>query len=289
MSPATICVLGAAGSVGSRHARNALALGCRVIGCDVRRVTVPGVKAVATLDEALEERPAAVIVCTPPDRHYRDALAVSEASLPCLVEKPLTLAIEDAVALVARYRRLGLPLAVGYQLPAIPALRDLHEQAASGALGQLYAAQATFAYSIRRWRSRPATYTASIAVEASHELALLQWFLGSARRVAATSRAQGHLILAEIEFTGGAVAHAHLDGLAPAYRRHLTLYGHTRTLDWTYEREAGDQAYITELQAFLGACEGRGQPVCDGRAGAEAVRLMLAVERAGKEGAWVSI
>src|SRR5215470_591428 len=63
------------------------------------------------------EKPDAVFVCTPSDRHLPVAKAALEAGAAVFVEKPLAHTLADAEALATLATSTGRPVACGYVLP----------------------------------------------------------------------------------------------------------------------------------------------------------------------------
>lgn len=81
------------GSMGKRRIRNLNYLNQNnIIGCDTsheRRKEVEtkfGIKTFSSLDKAFQQNPNAVIISTPPDRHYELAIKTAERKLPFFME-----------------------------------------------------------------------------------------------------------------------------------------------------------------------------------------------------------
>lgn len=106
-----ILVVGA-GSCGSRHAKNAIALGHQVCVADPVEYDRDGVNNHPSLADALEWHGShqidAAIIASPSHLHYEHARACLEAGLPVAVEKPLCLDPEQARELVALAERQGV-------------------------------------------------------------------------------------------------------------------------------------------------------------------------------------
>ncbi|GIG28282.1 Gfo/Idh/MocA family protein [Cellulomonas marina] len=73
-----------------------------------------GVPVVADLDALLELRPDGVVIATPHTTHHDLAAAALDAGVGVLLEKPMATTAADAFDLLARARRSGAVLSIGY-------------------------------------------------------------------------------------------------------------------------------------------------------------------------------
>jgi predicted dehydrogenase len=282
-----------AGSIGSRHARNARALGIESIGlCDPhderRAAAVAAVDArgFRALDEALDWQPEAAIVCTPPATHVPIAQACAEAGCHLLIEKPVAAdsAGLDELASTAAAKQLGI--AVAYQLRFHAALARLRELTRSGAIGRVLSIRAEYGQHLAAWRPTRdyrETYTAQAAqgggilLDASHEIDYVRWIAGDPHSVYAWVGQLSDLEMdAEdtaaviLRLEGGRLAELHLDCIRRGYARGCTVIGSEATVQWdaatglritradgtTFdERLVPDpnEPYAAELSSFLRA------------------------------------
>ena len=86
----------------------------------------------------------AVLLVTPPDGHLAQARQIFAAGLPLLAEKPLTLDLPEAVAIVDMAVQARLPLVVGLNFRYLPVSQKIRELVASEALGALGFGQFTY-------------------------------------------------------------------------------------------------------------------------------------------------
>jgi predicted dehydrogenase len=245
------------GSIGTRHARNLLALGHAVSGWDARpdrlgeaRRSVPGIVAAAGLEPGLAAQPDAVLVCTPPATHVSLARQAVEAGCHVFVEKPVAHVSDEVPALLDTAKRGGRLLAVGFNLRFLASLRRVKALLDAGRVGRVYSARAHFGFYLPAWRAGrdyEESYAVSAAqgggvlLDAIHELDYLGWLFGEAAEL---SCATGHLSalagdtedLAEVtvRFASGALAQVHLDYLRRVYRRDLEITGADGVITWDY-------------------------------------------------------
>ncbi len=97
-----------------------------------------GVKVYSTLDEALAggKYDAAVLV-TPPDGHLAQCRRLFEAGLPVLAEKPLTVELSAAAAVIDLADSHKLPLSVGLNFRFLPVHQKQRELLTSEFLGHV--------------------------------------------------------------------------------------------------------------------------------------------------------
>jgi predicted dehydrogenase len=250
-----LLVIGA-GSIGSRHAANAKALGVESIAItdpDVARreqlAASTGATAFATLDEALASwQPTAAIVCPPPSMHIESALACARAGCDLLIEKPLSATNAGVDALEAVIENRGLRAAVAYQLRFHPAVRRMRELIRSGSIGALLSIQAEYGQYLPAWR--PArdyreTYTAQAALgggillDASHEIDYVRWLAGEMTAVYASVARLSDLEMDVedtaaliVRFQSPAIGEIHLDCVQRGYSRRCVLIGSDATVRW---------------------------------------------------------
>jgi predicted dehydrogenase len=82
-----------------------------------------------------QSRSDAALLVTPPDGHLDQARAIFAAGLPLLAEKPLTLDLAEASAIVDMADAARLPLTVGLNFRYLPVSQKLRELIAAETLG----------------------------------------------------------------------------------------------------------------------------------------------------------
>jgi predicted dehydrogenase len=244
------------GSIGRRHlliVREAQPSARIVV---VRRGTQPldaeqagMAQVVGRLDEALAERPLAVILCSPAPYHAGQALACIAAGAHVLVEKPLATRADEALSLAAAARRAGVVLQVGYCLRFDPSLTAARQALLEGHIGRLLAIEAEVAQDLRDWRpgtdwragvSAQAALGGGALLELSHEIDIVGWLGGTVEAVTARLARSGQLDGSDVEdwvdllveFRSGACARVHMDMIQQPPRRLCRLIGTDGTIEW---------------------------------------------------------
>ncbi|MBI3127332.1 MAG: Gfo/Idh/MocA family oxidoreductase [Candidatus Tectomicrobia bacterium] len=166
-----------------------------------------------------------VIVCTPPALHAMMTGAAVRAGLPAMVEKPLTLDLEEALRLQETVERAGVPVLVDHIHLFHPAYQALKREAAR--LGP-----------VRRIRAEGGSLgpfredTTSLWDYGPHDLAMCLDLLGaSPRRLAArleetreTPEGRGENFALELDFPGGARAGIRVGKIFPEKRRRFAAW-----------------------------------------------------------------
>ena len=307
-----------AGSIGTRHAKNLVALGHEVQAWDAepgRRAAaaaLPGVAVAESLDAGLVATPAAVLVCTPPSAHVGIARRALDAGAHVFVEKPIAAIADDVPALLELARRRGRLVSVGYNLRFLPSLRRVKSLLDAGRVGRVLAARAEFGFYLPAWRpgrdyrdnyavSRSAG--GGILLDAIHELDALGWMLGDAVEVFCAAAHVSDLAgdtedVAEVtlRFADGALGQVHLDYVRRAYRRRLEVIGAEGVIEWEYpsqrvtvrgpEADRAEDVPVPDVAADMYVEEMKHLVRClEGREapmvdGAEALRSLRLVEAA---------
>src|SRR2546423_8826952 len=143
-TPPRVAVVGA-GYGGINHVRNfydlaALGLVCDTYAPSRARIAekFPDARIEHDVGAALDDpNIRGVVIATPAETHYRLARRAIEAGKDVLVEKPLTLDVEEGEALVELANARGAILMVGHLLEYHTAVLRLRELIASGDLGEL--------------------------------------------------------------------------------------------------------------------------------------------------------
>ncbi len=186
-------VVACADLVGDKAGRFAAALGARV---------VDGIDGIAA------ERPDLVCVLTESGNHARHALALIERGLNVVVEKPVALRPDDALAMRDAAAARGVICAVVKQNRYNPAMRFLRGAVDAGRFGRLVLAGVrvhwcrTQAYYDDPWHGRWSMDGGVLAQQAIHHLDALQWIAGPVAAVCA----HGEAVLNRLEAEDTAVA-----------------------------------------------------------------------------------
>ncbi|MEC9455154.1 MAG: Gfo/Idh/MocA family oxidoreductase [Pseudomonadota bacterium] len=309
----TLAVLGL-GSIGMRHAENALALGENVVGYDpdpVRRKLLtevggrPADSRAAVLDDA-----TAAVVASPNVHHLDDIRAALAAGCHAMVEKPLTHTTNGVQELLDAARADDKVVFAAHNLRFHPAVRSARAILESGKLGTPLWARAVAASYLPDWRPKQ-DYRTGFATDARtggavfdfiHEFDLLAHLLGPYTAEAAVARRSGVLDMAAedcadviLRHETGLVSALHIDYVTrPAVRVteiagtegilridvlarqlvHLAVSGEILTEESFGGAHADD--YVTEMQAFLECFQSGDMPLC---AGEEALAILAQVVR----------
>ncbi|GIE97453.1 Gfo/Idh/MocA family protein [Paractinoplanes rishiriensis] len=95
-----------------------------------------GIRAAASLDEALTgDGIDAVILCTPHRRHAEQIVLAAQAGKHVFCEKPLTTNGCEARAAIDAVRAAGVQLGIGHERRFEPAIQQLRDMCANGELG----------------------------------------------------------------------------------------------------------------------------------------------------------
>ncbi len=138
-----------------------------------------------------------VVVSTPSGDHADHIRAVLDSGRHVVVEKPMTMRVEDAAALTEHARELGLMLCVIKQNRYNPAMRKIKETVAAGRFGRLVLgtvrvrwARDMDYYSSDPWRGKFVSDGGVITNQAIHHIDALQWVMGPVDAVCAHGTAR---------------------------------------------------------------------------------------------------
>lgn len=248
-----------AGSIGTRHLQNLIALGHRPVAVlEPRRDRHPAVRAIVpdgclvTDDEAAAfgREADAAIVGSPTHCHLAHARAAVARGWHVLVEKPLSHTLDDTDALVAEAARARRAVLVGCNLRFLPSLALVKRLVDDGRIGRPLSARAHCGYYLPFWRPHTDYRTGyaarqdtggGIVLDSIHELDYLRWLLGEPREVFAYAGTLSSLEIDTedvadvlIRFADGAVANLHLDYVQRTYRRSCDVIGEDGVIAWDY-------------------------------------------------------
>lgn len=320
MTPRVLIV--GAGSAGRRHIRNLLALGAEVSAVR-ERVWMSeelerefGIWTFASLGEALDAGPTAVVVCNRTDQHLGTSLEAARRGCHLYVEKPLAMSLEGIGELQHQVRTRGLVVEVGCMLRFHPNLVMLKRLLDDGAIGAVRFAHAFVGQHLADWRPGQdyrSSYSArrdqggGVLLDLVHEIDYLLWCLGLPSEVFAFLEHLSNLETdaedtAELllRFEEGVLAHVHLDCLRPVYGRGCEIVGAAGVLSWDYtegtvmlqRRESHEpqifrqpaefehnSMFVAAMKAFLKRIECGGQPTVSLEDG---IRVLVVVAAARK-------
>lgn len=309
----TVAVLGQ-GSIGRRHARLLVELGCAVIVHDpaATQAVVDGTRWASSEARALAAADAAV-VASPTVEHLAQAGRAVAAGCHVLVEKPLSDSVEGCEELAREAEQAGVVVSVACNLRFHPTVLALRAWIESGEpLGRPLTARAHFGTHLPDWHPWE-DYRTSYAARADlgggaalthvHEIDLVGWLFGPAERVCALALA-GHPLETDVDEACALVV-GHAGGVLTTLTLSFVEKPASRTLDvaftggtasvdllagrWTTRRADGgygeggvdadfdfDETYRRQAQAFLDAVRTGGEAPVSVAEGVAAVRTALA-------------
>jgi predicted dehydrogenase len=148
----------------------------------VAAVADPAVEgSVGSLDELLDAGVDGIVIATPSALHAAQAIAALERGVPVFCQKPLALDAPTARQVVDAARAAGVLLEIDFSYRFTEAARAVRDVVASGALGEIFAADLVFhnAYGPdKAWFSDPALSGGGCVIDLGIHLAdLALWLL----------------------------------------------------------------------------------------------------------------
>jgi predicted dehydrogenase len=203
------------GAIGQTHlAAIAACSGVSLAGVLDPAVMDQGLPRYKDLDHLIGDRPDGVILSAPNALHAPIGVALLDAGLPVLIEKPLAETLDACERLVTAATRRGLPALVSHHRRHNPIIAAAKAQIDSGAFGQLVSGTVMCSlfkpasYYQIPWRTAPGS-GGPVLINAIHEFDLLRHLFGDVTRVTArTSDAQRSLPVEDnaaaiLEFASG--------------------------------------------------------------------------------------
>ena len=196
-------------------------------GAQQRARQLYGCGTTSDLNEVLtDDSLDAVVIATPARTHFGLARAALLAGKHVLVEKPLTMDLEEGRELVALAERRGLALMVGHVFEFNPAVRYIKGAIDSGELGDLF-----YLYSKRVNLGRVQSDVNALWSIAPHDISIALHLL---ERMPTAVRCQGisclngqveDVIFLTLHFDGNVLCHVHASWLDPSKTREMTVVG----------------------------------------------------------------
>ncbi len=318
-----ILVIGC-GSIGYRHIKNLRSLGIRDIrACDIDAKKLGKIKrelrirVFRNINSALEEKPDAALVCTPPATHVQIAKELLEKEIHVFIEKPLSHSLKGVNKLISQAKKKNLIISVGYNFRFHPGLRKIKTILTTGKLGRILWGRAIFGQYLPDWRPNQdykKSYTAirskggGIILDGSHEIDYMRWLLGEVKYVCCVARKLSSLKV-NVEDTADVlmqhrdkkISNIHIDFVRRDYFRECEIVGENGSIRWSFPRGNVDmylakkrkwfqiypgcgwnKMYVEEIKHFIKCLQGKEIPIVDAMEGKKTLETVLAAKKSAK-------
>lgn len=187
----------------------------------------PGIAVTADVKTVLHDDSIELVaIATPVHTHYRLAAAALNAGKHVLLEKPMTASVSEAEKLVSIAEKKGLRLFVDHTYVFTGAVKQIHDMAVSGLLGDLYYFDSVrvnlglFQRDVNViWDLAPHDF--SIMDHVVHEEPVAVSAIGAAR----VHPELEEVAYITVRFRNGLIAHFHVNWMSPVKIRRIILGG----------------------------------------------------------------
>ena len=224
-----------------------------------------GLPVFATIEELIAQRLDMCVVAVPTALHEGVGLALANAGVHALIEKPLAQDIPSAKRLAEAFEKAGLVGAVGHIERYNPSLQSLRSRLEAGELGAIYQV-------VTRRQGPFPNRIADVGVVkdlATHDIDLTAWVTQSsyqsvsARVAYKSGRQHEDLVAAVALLDGGLIANHLVNWLSPMKERVTIVTGEkgcfvadTLSADLTLFRNASVPTEWDQIARFRGVSEG---------------------------------
>ena len=253
-----------------------------------------------------------VVVATPPVAHGEVVVAAAEAGVHAFCEKPLSLTLGDADAMIEAADKAGTHLMVGQVLRFYPVHVLGKQLVDDGGIGSVTYIETDYSGPYSGSRERPSTWYGSVGgllENGIHKSDLINWYGGTALTVAAeVGSFSGHddwedYTVSLIRYDTQAVGILRWGGFMGARGTNETIIDGSKGslrldmgADLAYLKKIGESDWQTltpdrtgphgvvgELTHFVDCIREDKTPLIEGRGGRHAVEVVLATYRSAKE------
>ena len=306
------------GSIGERHLRCFLATGrATATACDTNPALLARIaetyKVPTSSDwekEMASGKYDCAVICTPAPFHVGMAIKLLKSGVNVLIEKPLSISLQDVDALIEARNKSGKEASVAYVIQLFPVLREVREFLLSGAIGPVLQATVVSgqpfhllrpAYAKTYYRDRKMGGGA-IQDALTHTANWVQTVLGPADSVLCDA---GHQCLPEVEVEdtvhisarhGSAMASYALNQFQASNDTRIEFHSATASVrieippqkwgvfrtgdtDWTWKQPAPlerDALFTAQADRFLDQVDGKPAILCSLETAADSLRFNLA-------------
>lgn len=278
-----------------------------------------GIKIFNKLDQAIDETPDFAIISNPTGLHVKTALALANAGIPFLMEKPVSDRLDELDRLQKTVSAKDLPVAVGFQLRHHPGYKQLLQLIDAGEIGRPLNLQGYVGQYLPGWRPSDdyrQSYSArkelggGVILDLCHEIDIATSILGEVAKVSCVC---GHYSDLEIEtedtaeitmeHRGKRVSHLHLNYLERNYEWVTRVMGTLGTVIWDYGRGyveifrrdgktqrwndpdgfERDWLFRDQLRRWLDVLKGKATPAVSLEAGIDVTQICVAAKRSSLE------
>lgn len=187
------------GSIGERHLRVARGVFPAAEIALLRRKrsdSIPNFAdiCITSVEEAIRFSPQISVICNPATEHIKIGSILIKNKSNLLIEKPISASTEGVVGLLDEADKLGLKIAVGYNLRFNKSLNKFKEIIESGIAGKIITVRAEIGQYLPGWRpgrdyrrcvSAQQKLGGGVLNELSHEIDYIQWIFGEIKSVQA--------------------------------------------------------------------------------------------------------
>ena len=310
------------GSIGTRHLKNLVSLGEKDIILfrtkNEPSPDYPELPVYTNLDEALAEKPDAVLVCNPTAFHLDVALPATEAGCHLFIEKPLSHTWNRVPELLELVKKNNLVTQIGYHLRFDGGLKSTKYviEATSDKVRHMVAYCGQYLpdwhpdEDYRQGVSALKSMGGGVINDLSHEIDYAMWFLGKPKSVYCVARKLSNLEI-ETEDVASiilnfkkAICSINLDYLRETKVRHSWFTGEKGSMLWfegskkeepllcELTPEENNERYLAELEHFIENVSGdEDERVlnCDVFQGAEVLKVILAAKESAATGKVVNL
>jgi len=263
------------GSIGTRHAKNAIALGHDVTMYDNSAKALwieEAARWASTFEAFIDTRPEAVLIGTPAATHADVARQLLEAGYdgPLYVEKPIACSAKEADI----FERWPSPVVmVGYNWRWNLEVAEWQKRWIAAPVHLTLQCDTDMA-------SWPGTAYAAPPLECSHEIDLACTMLGPSLTFAAARHGKKGMILDGQSATATYVIDLYWAARQPR-RAFLARFRNGQAMTCSPSQASIDASYVAALKHFLACVEGHRRPDCSVMDGVKVLDILAGLEVAG--------
>jgi len=321
------------GSIGKRHLGNLRFLSAgELMAYDSRPERLEEVKreygteVFSDFKEALQQEPAAVLICTPTSLHMEYALSAARSGCHLFIEKPISHSMDGVPGLIEIAAAKKLVTLIGCNFRFNWGLKLVKKLVDENSIGRLFCIRAEFGQYLpgwHPWEDYRQGYSANealgggVILDSIHEIDYVYWLMG---KVKAVSCFAGKISSLEIDtedmaeillrFQNGAIANIHMDYVQRAYNRSCEVIGEEGTITWSFQDSQVrlysarsnqwqvhtidasydvNQMYIDEIEHFLRCIRREEQSSLDAAAAKSELEIVLAAKKSFETGRSVDL